>query len=328
MSDSEYEIKDENTALLSFKKWLASARYLPNDIGSMINISVSFHVLPLGDITYEYENKWSATIGTFQKEKYQKECDKIKQNNQINRNNGKISQQEEYPNKKDSDYWTWSFGQGTHYNTFNLTNRTLFSFENLLEEQNVITQFINKYSDSFFNVFPTESLKIIQTIQEIPDIDIVKMYFNRCKEHAVNTTKYPGDDQRDIENNVEVLGYSVQKKYLPIYIFDYNFKNKKYINCCDAITADYFTGSRPHANYFDEILMGIIGTISFATFLIRGYLPIEDWAYDLSIQSSTLEIVFLIFGIVGLGYVVLSFVYEVSKASLRRDEINLYGDIS
>jgi len=320
MSDFDYKIIDDKTALLRFKKWLASAYYLPNEIGRMINISHSFHVLPVGDISYEFENEWSAIIGILQEEKYQKAYDKVKQYN----SNVKVVKLKPYPDK--NEFIVWSYGQGTNHNHFSLFNRIIFSFDNLLEEKKVVSEFIKKYSDSFFKNFSTTALKSIQTIQEIPDIEIAKVYLNNCEDYAIKTTKFPGYAQKDIKHNIKIIDYSVEKKYLPVYILDFNYKNKKHIYCCDAITAAYFTGARPRANYFDEILMGIVGTIFLGMYLLRNILPIDNWAYDLSFQSSTLEILFLIFGIVGLCYVVISFVLEASKASLRRDEINYNGD--
>ncbi len=61
-------ILDEQAVIAKFKRWLLYAVYLPDEIHKMIAIDATLHILPLGNLTYQYENKWSATIGILQEE--------------------------------------------------------------------------------------------------------------------------------------------------------------------------------------------------------------------------------------------------------------------
>lgn len=310
---------DEKTVLLSFKKWLLSALFSPYDIDRNVKVNISLHVLPLGDIFFDFENRWHGEIGILQEEHYQNECDKIKE---YNRNR---SEQKKLPDKK--DYIVWSYGQETFRDKFVLLDRLLFSFENIPDGKSEIMQFISKYSSSFFDNFYTDSLNDKVTEKLIPKDEIKEMYTRNCRSYAINSTKYPGEDQRNIENEIVITDFSIQKKYLPVYLLDYSYKGKKFSYCCDAVTALYFTGMRPRANYFDEIVIGIIGFLSLSIYTLNSLLPIEEWASDLSIQESTFIIFFLVLGILSISYVVLRILYETSKASIRKNEIDYYEDL-
>ena len=325
MENSTQTLLEENVAIEKFRKWLVSAFYLPREINRNTEISASLQILPTGDITYKYKNDWHAEIGVFQKEKYQKAYNKIKARKESLQKAGQSNQANElkYPNKKDVDFWVWSHDQGTHQNICKFSNCPLFSFDNLFGAKDVITEFIDDFSEAIFKLITPESLKANKTISEESDKTILGMYLNSCNNHAVKNTPYPGDKQRNIKANIDILESSIKKKYLPVYIMEYYYKKKKFINCCDAVNATCCNGARPRSNYWDEILLGLIGFLSIIMFFLKGVLPVNAWSQKLSIEPSTLLNIFLGVGILGLGYVVCSLIREAVKASNRKKQLSV-----
>lgn len=310
---------DEKKVVSSFKKWLLSTLFLPYDIDRNLKVNIRLHILPLGDIFFEFENRWHGEIGILQDKPYQIECDKVKEYNSKN------SDQKKLPDKK--DYIIWSYGQDTFKDKFALSNRSLFSFENISYSKSEIMQFISIYSKSFFDNFNSDSLSDKVTEEEISLDEIQELYSGNCINYAIRSTKYPGEDQRNIKNEILITNFSIKKKYLPVYTLDYQHKGKIFSYCCDAVTAWYFTGIKPHGNYFDEIIIGVIGILSLSIYFMSGLLPTEEWSYSLSIQKSTFDIFFLVLGILSIGYVILSVIYEANKASIRKDEIDYYENL-
>jgi hypothetical protein len=315
----DIRILDEKKVVSSFKKWLLSTLFLPYDIDRNIKVNIKLHILPLGDIFFEFENRWHGEIGILQENSYQSEYDKVKEYN------AKNSDQKKLPDKK--DYIIWSYGQDTFKDKFTLSNRSLFSFENISNGKSEIMQFISIYSKSFFDNFNSDPLSDKITEEEISMDEIQKLYSGNCRNYAIRATKYPGDDQRNIKNEILITNFSIKKKYLPVYTLDYQHKGKKFSYCCDAVTAWYFTGIKPHGNYFDEIIIGVIGILSLSIYSLSGLLPTEEWSYSLSIQKSTFDIFFLVLGILSIGYVILSVIYEANKASIRKSEIDYYENL-
>jgi hypothetical protein len=307
MSKLPYKLRPPNEALYLFRDWLLSTMYLPDEIHKKTDIKVDFYILPIADVSYNFKMEWTADIGSFQKHLYDKKCAEIRKKNEKRKYENRL------PLPNEEDFMLWQNNQhGVYQDNCTIMNTDKFSYETFsLGERKIIKEHLGKYINSFFETFTdTVVFKELQKIPEKQDNEIAIEHAKKCRELAYRNIPFPGDKQKNIETDFNVIDYSIENKYLPLFTFSLKYKDKDYVYCSD-MTATSFTGERPHANYIDEIIMGIVGVGSLLY-------------YFLSDQSKAYEILLLIFGVVGIGYVIFSFIMEISKASIRRNELMHY----
>ncbi len=316
LSDTIDKLLGEEVVLKKFNERIQSKIFIPDEISKGVKTTTTLHILPLCDITYEFRNKWQAKIGTFQKEKYNSAYSKSKERERKANKNG--TSNIKHPNKNDPEFWTWSHAQDTYDGTCFYQNLTNFSLTKSGIDNKAIIKYINKFANKIFSYIKLDIFKKHKTLAEYSSQEISADNLSQCKNDAKNKTPYPGDEQRELKTNIDILDYSVTKKYLPIYEIEFFYNKNKYINYCDAVKGTCIAGPVPRSGYWDEIVVGIIGTIALLLLFLDGSVAVLPLTQMTSIEPNTIRLVFLISGLACVGYILYSFSKEYIKVYQRK----------
>ncbi len=326
MSGNTDRLLDKEIALQKFNEWLQSQKYIPDEISKGIKATISFYVLPLCDLTYKFKNKWQAEIGTFQKGQYESARDKAKKRaeeaKRYAQQHGTGIEHIRQPKESDQEFWVWSYGQDTYEGVCSYGNKPIFSFAKSGLDTKIL-DFVRTHAGSVFSHIGSKLFEKDNTETEQSDKEILVDNLVQCKNDARNSkTPYPGDKKRKLETKIDILGYTITRKYLPVYKMEYIYKNKTFSNYSDAVVGKYYTGSIPQVNRLDEIIAGIIGAIFFLLYFYHDNATIQSVAQKLSIQSSSILFAILISGLTCVGYLLYSYNKEHIKVYQRKKTIN------